>query len=120
MQLAITGIGTVHDEDSSFLRAGLLTRGDLAELRHSGAVGEMVGRFFDNRGAYDKIEINQRIIGIELDEVRRIPLVLAIARGNAKAKAILGALRAGYVSVLATDAITARTILDLATLPAAT
>jgi deoxyribonucleoside regulator len=114
VQLAITGIGTVQDEGSSFLRAGLLTRGDLTELRSNGAVGEMVSRFYNATGRFDGIEINQRIIGIELDDLRRIPSVLAIACGLSKVRAILGALRARYVTVLATDAITARAVLELA------
>jgi len=33
VRLAIVGIGAVHDKASSFLRAGLLTRSDLAHLR---------------------------------------------------------------------------------------
>jgi DNA-binding transcriptional regulator LsrR (DeoR family) len=113
VQLAITGIGTVQDEDSSFLRAGLLTRGDLSALRSSGAVGEMVSRFYNRAGRFDGIEINQRIIGIELDDLRRIPVVLAIARGLSKVPAILGALEAHYVTVLATDAITAEAVLAM-------
>ena len=114
VQLAITGIGTVQDEDSSFLRAGLLTRSDLSELRNSGAVGETVGRFYDLQGAHAGIEINQRVIGMELNQLREIPLILAIARGLPKVQAILGALRAGYATVLATDAVTARSVLHLA------
>lgn len=113
VQLAITGIGSVQADASSFLRAGLLSHSDLSRLRNVGAVGEMVGRFFGEDGEHDGIAINQRIIGIELDELRKIPLVLAIGRGVPKAQAILGALRAKYVSVLATDEATARAILEL-------
>jgi len=113
VQLAITGIGAVDENASSFLRAGLLTRNDLTQLRAVGAVGEMVGRFFDRAGCTDGIDINQRIIGIELDDLRKIPQVLAVARGNAKVTSILGALRGKYLNVLATDDTTARAVLTL-------
>ena len=113
VQLAITGIGTVQDDASSFLRAGLLTRADLSQLRHVGAVGEMVGRFFDAEGRHAEIELNQRIVGIELEDLQRIPQVLAIARGITKAAAIRAALIAGYLTVLATDDVTARAVLAL-------
>ena len=113
VQLAITGIGTVQDDASSFLRAGLLTRADLSQLRHVGAVGEMVGRFFDASGHHADIELNQRIVGIELEDLQRIPQVLAIARGITKAQAIHAALIAGYLTVLATDDVTARAVLTL-------
>jgi deoxyribonucleoside regulator len=113
VKLAITGIGAVDDKASSFLRAGLFTVSDLAALRRSGVVGEMVGRFFDAQGRDDGIEINQRIIGIELSDLRRIPQVLAVARGIAKAPSIRGALNGKFLNVLATDDVTARAILSL-------
>jgi DNA-binding transcriptional regulator LsrR (DeoR family) len=113
VQIAITGIGTVEENASSFLRAGLLTRSDLAQLRSLGAVGETCGRFFNARGNWQQIEINQRIIGVELDDLRRIPQVLAIARGRVKASAILAALHGHLLTVLATDDVTARAVLSL-------
>ena len=114
VKLAITGIGTLEADASSFLRAGLLTRAALAQVRGLGVVGEICGRFFDIWGRYEEFDINQRIIGIELDELRHIPQVLAVARGTFKAPSILGALRGKFFTVLATDDITARAILALA------
>jgi len=114
VQIAITGIGSVDERDSSFLSAGLLTRVDLAALRNRGAAGELVGRFFDQQGGTDALEINQRVIGIELEDLRHIPTVMAVARGLSKAPAILGALNGRYLNVLVTDDSTARSILALA------
>lgn len=113
VKLAITGIGAVQEKASSFLRAGLLTRGDLAHLRAQGAAGEMVGRFFTIGGRCEGIEINERIIGIEVDDLRRVPLVMAVARGLPKVEAILGALHGNLLNVLATDDVTARSILAM-------
>jgi len=114
VELAVAGIGAVDEDASSFLRAGLLTRNELAELRAQGAVGEMVGRFYKLDGTVLGIEINQRVIGIELDDLRRIPNSLAVARGLGKVEAIVGALRGRLVTVLATDDITARGVLAYA------
>lgn len=114
VRMAITGIGTVHDEASSFLRAGLLSRADLSKLRNQGLVGEICGRFFDIEGRCEGFEINDRVIGIELDDLRRIPQSIAIARGPLKASSILGALRGKFVKVLATDNITAHAIIEAA------
>jgi deoxyribonucleoside regulator len=114
VKVAIMGIGTVQDEASSFLRAGLLTRSDLSYLRNQGAVGEMCGHFFDVDGKYDTFEINQRIIGLDLSDLRNIPQSIAIAHGSSKAQAILGALNGKFMRVLATDDITARAVLEFA------
>ena len=111
--LAITGVGTTQEETSSFLRAGLISQTELGVLRESGAVGEMCGRFFDIDGCDQTFDINQRVVGIELEDLRKIPQVLAVARGIAKVQSILGALRGHFMNVLATDDITARAILSL-------
>ena len=111
--LAITGIGTVQDEAASFLRAGHLTPIELAHLRNQGIVGETCGRFFDAKGGYVGFPINQRVIGISLDDLRSIPRVIAVARGLPKAASILGALRGRLLTVLATDDVTARAVLAI-------
>ncbi|MEL6272855.1 MAG: sugar-binding transcriptional regulator, partial [Chloroflexota bacterium] len=93
VHLAITGIGTVVDEASSFLRSGLLSNTDLAHLRSEGLVGEMCGHFYDIRGEYQRYEINRRIIGLDLNQLKRVELVMAVAYGQLKAEAIYGALQ---------------------------
>lgn len=112
--LAIIGIGTVQEEAASFLRAGHLSPADLANLRGLGIVGETCGRFFDLNGNYEGFAINEHVIGIGLDDLRRIPRVIAVARGLPKAASILGALRGRFMTVLATDEVTARAVLALA------
>ena len=111
--LAITGIGTVQAEAASFLRAGHLTEGDLTELRRQGIVGETCGRFFDAAGRCQQYDINARVIGVDLPDLRQVPRVIAVARGLPKAMSIVGALRGRYLTVLATDDVTAQAVLDL-------
>jgi DNA-binding transcriptional regulator LsrR (DeoR family) len=112
--LAITGIGTMVEEASSFLRAGHLTSAELADLREQGIVGETCGRFFDAQGNCEGYAINDRVIGIELGDLRNVPRVIAVARGLPKVASILGALHGQYLTVLATDDVTAREVLKMA------
>ncbi|MFN3331144.1 MAG: sugar-binding transcriptional regulator [Caldilinea sp.] len=112
--LAITGIGTVQEEAASFLRAGHLSPEALADLRRQGVVGETCGRFFDIHGRFEQFAINERVIGIDLPDLRQIPRVIAVARGLPKAMSILGALHGRYLTVLATDDETAQAVLELA------
>ncbi len=111
VNLAITGIGTVVEEASSFLRAGHLTADELLALREQGIVGETCGRFFDAQGRYAGYAINERVVGIGLDELSALPRVIAVAHGLPKVLSILGALRGRYMTVLATDDVTARAVL---------
>lgn len=111
LALAVTGIGTVQPEASSFLRTGHLTLAELEGLQSQGIVGETCGRFFDQDGRSDGFEINEHVVGIELTALQKIPRVVAVAHGLPKVQAILGALRGKLMTVLCTDDITARAIL---------
>lgn len=111
-RIALVGVGTTETAASSFLRAGHLTEEQLAELRRQGAVGESVGSHFDIRGRAEGFDINRRVIALSLDDVKGIPHVIAVACGLLKKRSILGALRGGFLSALATDDITASAVLD--------
>ncbi len=110
-QIALVGIGTTESGASSFLRAGHLTESQLAELRQQGAVGETSGKHFNIEGSAG-FDLNHRVIALSLADVKKIPHVVAVACGLPKSRSILGALRGGYVKVLATDSLTAQAVLD--------
>jgi DNA-binding transcriptional regulator LsrR (DeoR family) len=79
-------------------------------LLAAGAIGDMCTRFFTPEGEPVHV-LDDRLIAIEWDELKRIPLVVAMAAGVDKRDAILGALRAACMNVLITDAATARAVL---------
>jgi DNA-binding transcriptional regulator LsrR (DeoR family) len=85
----------------------------LAALKADGAVGDMAGQIFTLSGETHPSQYNRRIIGITLDDLCNIPLVIAVAAGQDKAEAILGALRTSAIKVLCTDDQAAREILRL-------
>jgi DNA-binding transcriptional regulator LsrR (DeoR family) len=110
---AVVGIGSLEPERSSLLRAGYLTRAELAAIRASGAVGDICGTHFDSDGRILDIEINRRVIGIDLRRLLQTPCqVIGVAGGQVKAPAISGALRGGLVNVLVTDSSAAEQILS--------
>lgn len=111
-RLALVGIGTTAPASSSFLRAGHLTEDEIEALRLQGAVGETCGQHFDIDGNARGFDINQRVVSLDPDEIRALPYKIAIACGLDKRLSIIGALRGGYVDVLATDDITAQAIVD--------
>lgn len=111
--VALVGIGSLATEVSSLLRAGYLDQEALAQLRAQGAVGDVCARHYDAQGRVLDIELNHRIVGIELEALRDIEQVIGVAGGEAKAEAILGALRGGHVNVLVTDDAAARKVLAM-------
>ena len=115
--IALVGIGNLDPATSGFLRAGVADSSQLRAYRGGGAVGDMAWQIFDSAGQLFPCELNERIIGVTLDELRAVPQTIAVAVGENKARAIHGALCSGAINVLVTDEQTATHV--LATSPAA-
>lgn len=110
--MAIVGIGDADDE-SAVVRMGCFSRADMTRLRSAGAVGDILGSFFDIHGRPVAAGMRDRVISIGAEDIKRIPCVIAVASEIGKAHAILGALRSGMVKVLATSASNVREAMRL-------
>lgn len=108
--LALVGIGA-PGPDSVVTNAGILTEADLTELKARGAVGDIALRFFDTDGKPIEHPINDRIIGLDLAQIKRIPRVIGVAGGAGKCEVVRGALRGHLINVLITDDMTATCLL---------
>jgi deoxyribonucleoside regulator len=111
-EMALVGIGTL-DESAPLIRFGHISPRDRRRLLAAGAIGDMCTRFFTPEGEPVHV-LDDRLIAIEWEELKRIPLVVAMAAGLDKRDAILGALRTGCMNVLITDETTARAVLKAA------
>jgi DNA-binding transcriptional regulator LsrR (DeoR family) len=112
--IALVGIGGVSPQTSHYADAELITAQQLKELEAAGAAGEISGQFLRETGEPHPCTFNHCMIGLTLDELRRIPNTIAVAAGTAKVKAILGALRSGVLNALCTDQQTAAELVRLA------
>ncbi|AJY38185.1 putative sugar-binding domain protein (plasmid) [Burkholderia humptydooensis] len=111
--VALVGIGNIN-EDSNMVRAGWFASDEIAELRHLGAVGDVMGYHFIGIGGRPVVTpVQDRVIGLSLDELRQIPNVIAVASENTKTTAVLGALRTGAINTLATTEAIAQSIVSL-------
>jgi len=109
--LAVMGIGAPR-LDSILMREGrIVTEQDMETLKNNGAVGDINLRFFDENGKLVQSNFDRRVIGLTLDEIKRIERVIGVAGGAAKVSAIRGALAGRLVDVLVTDQITAQQVL---------
>ena len=112
--VALLGVGNLDPATSEFTKGGYLSANELAQIRAAGGVGDMSGQIFTVDGLPYTGGFNERVIGLRLDDLRAIPTVMAIAIGEAKTKAILGALRTGVIDVFCTDLDTAKAVLESA------
>ncbi|MFH5821978.1 sugar-binding transcriptional regulator [Georgenia sp. AZ-5] len=108
---ALVGIGAVTGQ-ATLAQLGYVTDDELAVIAEAGAVGDILGMFYDEQGRIVDLPIHDRRIGIGIDELRAVPNVVGVAGGPNKLRAIRGALRGGYLDVLVTTEEVARALLE--------
>lgn len=99
---------------SLLVRDGLPPDVKPRDLIRAGAVGDVLGTIIDSNGEPIDHPINERVVGIGLDDMRRIPNTILAAGGAYKVPVISAALRQRLARILVTDEATARTLLSQA------
>jgi DNA-binding transcriptional regulator LsrR (DeoR family) len=112
LDLAIVGVGAPTPDSVTMRDGSIISQAELDELLARGAVGDIALRYFDADGRCVESEINDRIIGISLEQLKRGPRVVAVSGGPDKVPAIRAALRGGLIDVLVTDSVTAGKLLE--------
>jgi DNA-binding transcriptional regulator LsrR (DeoR family) len=112
VKVAFVGIGSFRKDALLMRNEDIITWQEVDPLIKRGAVGDIGLRFFDIKGTRLHSEIDQRIIGVELDVIRKLERVVGVAGGTQKYDAILGAVRGKYINSLVTDEETARRLVQ--------
>ncbi len=112
VDLAIIGVGAGFRHPASVFH-GVLTPAAVRTLHRRGAVGHILGRFVDPMGKPIATGLDDRVVALDLDQLRSIPLVLAVAAGAQKAPALAAALRGGYLGALVIDVSAAQALAHL-------
>ncbi len=99
---------------SLLMRDGLPSDTTMDELIALGGVGDVLGTVIDAQGRPVDHPINERVIGIGLADLARIPNVILAAGGVPKGPVIRAILGLGHINTFVTDEATARALLDTA------
>ena len=105
--LALVGIGSVEPSALVASSGNTFSEEELGIIKDTGAVGDICLRFYDENGREVKGPFGNRVIGIDLERLRRIRTSVGIAGGKRKFAAILGGLRGKWINTLVTDQYTA-------------
>ncbi|MDE3106228.1 MAG: sugar-binding transcriptional regulator [Acidobacteriota bacterium] len=111
VDIALVGIGSLEPSKLLASSGNTFSPDERAELRQLGAVGDICLRFIDAAGKPVRSPLMQRVIGIELNSLKRASRVVGIASGSRKVAAIHAALRGQWINVLITDRATAEELL---------
>ena len=111
--IAIYSVGTVRETARVFQLEYLHDPEKRYLQQH--AVGDIFSRYIDEHGAIVDPELNQRTIGIALDQLRAKDHSILVAAGDAKVPAVRAALNGGYPNCLIIDQHAATELLHLTT-----
>lgn len=108
--IALFTIGPIKT-DSLLFQLGYIAESDMNSLTGK-AVGDICSRFFDKNGEICNESLNERTLGINLNDLRKKEYSILVGGGPQKIEGIYGALKGGYANVLITDQFTAQFLLD--------
>ncbi|MGG1660873.1 sugar-binding transcriptional regulator [Brevibacillus sp. NRS-1366] len=107
--IAVFTVGNVR-EDSLLFRLGYFNQEEQELLQRTG-IGDICSRIFDAEGKICSEDINNRIVGIDLSDLRQKEKSILVAGGQSKIEAIQAALAGRYANVLITDQFTAQALI---------
>jgi DNA-binding transcriptional regulator LsrR (DeoR family) len=111
LTVAIVGIGTVQPSPLLERSGNAIDPAQQQELRALGAVGDVCYRFFDKDGQLITSPFNDRILGIDPDQLKAAHRRIGVAGGPDKFPAIAAALKGRWINTLITDLETAERLL---------
>ena len=112
LTMALVGIGATEPSRALASSGNVFSPQELKLLAARGAVGDICLRFFNRAGEQVITELNERVISIELRELRKVRRVVGVGGGQRKRDAIAGALACKLVNVLITDFATAEYLVE--------
>ena len=112
LDLAILSVGDVSP-DATALGSQLVTPTEHAELSAAGAVADVMCNFIDEHGHSVDHPVNDRVMSVGLDAVRKARYILIAAGGEHRAKAILAARARIGCHTLVTDEGAAKAMLGM-------
>jgi len=100
----IMGIGMPERGGSTLMTTGYI----------DGQVLDISLRFFDINGSTEKFkEFNEKVAGIPIEQLKKIPNRIGIAGGSQKAQAVMGGIKGEFLNILILDLDCAKALIEM-------
>jgi len=109
--IALLSCGGISSMTTSY-RLGHVSEAERLSLIDAGAVGDILYNFLDKDGKLIDHPVNQRSISVSLERLARIDQKVLVSGGMEKVKMIRGTLKSLKPSVLITDEMTAKALVE--------
>jgi DNA-binding transcriptional regulator LsrR (DeoR family) len=111
IDVALVGVGPADFHGPLEAGDNFFTAQQLADVRAAGAVGQLHQRFINAQGEAVQTALDERVVGITLEQLRKVPRKIVVAGGAAKHAALAAALNGKWIDVLVTDVNSANYLL---------
>lgn len=111
LDMAIVSIGTVNF-DSIMAKDLKIDKDVIEDIKSRGALGDICFRFFDKKGNKVDTEFDNRIVGIGLEDFKKVKIKVCVSGGLSKLEAIETALNNKLVDILITDNLVSEGLLN--------
>lgn len=111
LDAAFVGLGSSNYKNTVIYKAKYLEASDAKHMSDTGLF-DICGHQIDSEGNEPPSPVKDRVIGISLHSLQRIPQVFAVCAGNEKVPAICAAIRGGYINSLIIDEIAALSLME--------
>jgi len=112
LDLAIVGIGSEDPAKSVSYISGYLTYEETKKLADEGMAADVCGTRLTIDGEIRETILTNRVLTIDLKDLRRTPEVCAVGAGTEKALSFIAGCRGGYINTVIMDEICALSIIN--------
>lgn len=113
LDITMVGIGEKPPQGAESFSYYPFDASIIEELVNANAVGDICGNFYDIHGQLCQTSLTGRIISVDIRQLIHQKRVIGVAGGENKVESILGALNGGFLDVLITDMVTAKSVIEL-------
>jgi deoxyribonucleoside regulator len=110
LDMALIGLGSDDPKRSVTYLAGYMTLEESKKLVEGGMGADLCGTRLTPEGKIRETILTNRVISIDLKELRKVPEVCAVGAGSEKALSIIAGCKGGYIKKVITDEVCALTI----------
>jgi deoxyribonucleoside regulator len=111
LDMAIVSIGTASF-DSIIVKELNIGKEVIEDIKSRGALGDICFRFFDKNGNKVDTEFDNRIVGIGLEDFKKVKVKVCVSGGLSKLEAIKAALDNKLIDILITDNLVSEGLLN--------
>lgn len=100
VDFAIVGIASPFSKNNTMTEIGYVDQQDIDELEKLAVIGDVNSKFIDQNGQEVACEINENVIGLSVDDVRKISNVAVACYEESKKKCCMWGRKQRFLPIL--------------------